>query len=87
MLDEAIARSNMIIKENEFLKSGARESYNFGNIRGKSEERNDNGQVKELEEVVKKKNKEIYDLTVQLGALKEENSSFKKEKEELVTDF
>lgn len=29
--------------------------------------------VKDMEEIVQKKNKEIYELTVQLGCLKEEN--------------
>jgi hypothetical protein len=30
--------------------------------------------VKELEETLQKKNKEIYDLTVKLGAYQEENN-------------
>ena len=40
-------------------------------------------QVFGYEEALQKKSKEIYDLTVQIGALKEENHQIKRELEEL----
>ena len=36
---------------------------------------------------MQRKNKELYELTVQLGCLKEENYQLKKEKEELTMEF
>ena len=42
---------------------------------------------KEQDEQISKKNKEIYDLTVQLGCLKEENLQLKKDKDEMTLDF
>jgi regulator of replication initiation timing len=40
-------------------------------------------EVASLEEVIQKKSREIYDLTVKLGALKEENYQVKRDLEEL----
>jgi hypothetical protein len=40
-------------------------------------------EVASLEEVIQKKGREIYDLTVKLGALKEENYQVKRDLEEL----
>ena len=44
-------------------------------------------EVASLEEVVQKKGREIYDLTVKLGALKEENYQVKRDLEELKGSF
>lgn len=43
--------------------------------------------LKELEDNLQRKNKEIYDLTVQLGCLKEENTQVKKDVEEIGADY
>jgi len=40
-----------------------------------------------LEESLTKKTREIYELTVQLGCLKEENNQYKLEQEELKEQF
>jgi hypothetical protein len=40
-------------------------------------------EVASLEEVIQKKGREIYDLTVKLGTLKEENYQVKRDLEEL----
>ena len=40
-------------------------------------------EVASFEEVIQKKGREIYELTVQLGALKEENYQVKRDLEEL----
>jgi len=40
-------------------------------------------EVASLEEVAQRKGREIYDLTVKLGALKEENYQVKRDLEEL----
>ena len=40
-----------------------------------------------IEENISKKNKEIYELTVQLGCLKEENHQLTKDKDDMKIDF
>lgn len=40
-----------------------------------------------MEDLCARKAKEIYDLTVQLGCLKEENAQLKRDSEDLRTDF
>lgn len=40
-----------------------------------------------MEESLTKKTREIYELTVQLGCLKEENNQYKLEQEELKEQF
>ena len=61
-----------MIKENEFLRSKIDISSITNNC-------NESGKSKEIEDIIQKKNKEIYDLTVQLGCLKEENYQLKKD--------
>lgn len=46
-----------------------------------------NQEVTSLEDVIQKKGREIYDLTVKLGALKEENYQVKRDLEELKGQF
>ncbi len=43
--------------------------------------------VSTLEETLAKKTKEIYELTVQLGCLKEENHQFKRDQEDSKVEF
>ena len=60
-----------VIKENEFLKNC--NAMCGSNINKNESEKEKNDKTKEYEETLQKKSKEIYDLTVQLGSLKEEN--------------
>jgi hypothetical protein len=49
----------------------------------KAREEGHSQEVASLEEVAQRKGREIYDLTVKLGALKEENYQVKRDLEEL----
>lgn len=58
----------MLIRENEFFKVAQSAMGDKGERCGDSRE-NQGGKVKELEEILGKKTKELYELTVKLGCI------------------
>lgn len=63
----------MLVRENDFFKVAQSAMGDKGDRCGNSKE-NSGGRVKELEEILGKKTKELYELTVKLGCVQEENS-------------
>ena len=84
-IEEQSSKSLNLQKENEYIKSRI-ESEVLKRVEEKgmsSSGGGGGGSNGNMEEQIQKKNKEIYELTVQLGCLKEENTSLKKDQDEL----
>ncbi len=70
VIEELNKQSQALMKENEYLRQKV-DINSFGGL--------ELGPRSQQDELIQKKNKEIYELTVQLGCLKEENNQFKKD--------
>ena len=80
VIEELTRENQALVKENEYLRqkvdiTSVVNSADFGSRPANNDE------------IVQKKSKEIYDLTVQLGCLKEENNQLKKDQDGLREDF
>jgi hypothetical protein len=72
-------RVQALFREKEFIRS----SIDLSSLNTVGE----GTKLREMEELLQKKSKEIYDLTVMIGSLKEENHSLKKDQVEMIEDF
>ena len=80
VIEELTRENQALVKEIEYLRqkvdiTSVINSADFGSRPANNDE------------IVQRKNKEIYDLTVQLGCLKEENNQLKKDQDGLREDF
>eukprot|EP00347_Sterkiella_histriomuscorum_P016763 403351945 len=97
MYEELNEKQQSLQRENEYLKTRVEVAQQFQVLSQQASSQNPNSQtsqqpisiekLKELEDLLQRKNKDIYELTVQLGSLKEENTQLKKDLGEAEIDF
>ncbi|CDW85161.1 UNKNOWN [Stylonychia lemnae] len=85
LYEDLQSKQQTMVRENEYLKTRVELSQQIQITQSNTGVSNE--KIKEIEDTLQKKNKEIYDLTVQLGCLKEENNQLKKDNEEMSLDF
>lgn len=78
-IDQQHAKINAIQQENEVFKLQI--------VSSSTQTEQSKKEFSSIEESLTKKTKEIYELTVQLGCIKEENNQYKLEQEELKQQF